>query len=295
MSLLIVILNYRTPALTLNCLQSIAGVLDEAPGMRVVVVDNGSGDDSPRAIEDAIRINHWPWCELMELPQNLGFAAGNNRGFERLKTSDCEWVLVLNSDTIVLPGTLRRSHEVMRADPRIGMMSCRLLNADHSTQNCTRPFPSPIRMILCALGLPWLLPRQFGWADVYDVPVTMLNQKRDCDWIIGAYMFIRRASLEQVGGFDTDFFFYGEDIELCHRFRAAGWRVHYDPAAAIVHLGGGSENLSRAAATGRELHMRQARYLVQRKCYGVFWEHTVRAADRLAAALRKLKARLKGP
>jgi GT2 family glycosyltransferase len=177
----------------------------------------------------------------------------------------------------------------MQANPKIGLMSCRLLNPDGSTQNVTRRFPSPFRQILCAFGLPWIFPRLFGWADVYDVPAAQLEIKQDCDWIIGAYMFIRRAALDQVGPMDEGFFFYGEDIEFCHRFHRHGWRVHYDPGTAIVHLGGSSSDPTRVARKTKDIYMWNARYHVQRQCYGRSAAWAVRAGDIAAFGLRKLK------
>jgi N-acetylglucosaminyl-diphospho-decaprenol L-rhamnosyltransferase len=292
MDLLVVILNYRTPQLTLDCLASLAQVLDEVPGTRALVVDNGSGDDSPARLADAIASRQWgPWCELLSLPRNVGFAAGNNRGLDGLQAAyrDARYALLLNSDTIVGPGALRLCHQVMQADPRIGLMSCRLRNPDGSTQNVARPFPSPFRQILCALGLPWLLPRVFGWADVYDVPAAQLERRRDCDWIIGAFMFIRRQALEQVGPMDESFFFYGEDIEFCHRFHRLGWRVRYDPGASIVHLGGSSSDPTRVARGVKDRYIRAARYHVQRQCYGRAAAWAVRCADAAACGLQKLK------
>src|ERR1035441_1637489 len=102
------------------------------------------------------------------------------------------------------------------------MMSCMLLNGDGTPQNVTRKFPTPLRQTLCALGLPWLMPRLFAWADVYDVPEAQLRQKRDCGWLGGAFQFIRRQAMAQVGLMNDAFFFYGEDIEFCWRFHNGG-------------------------------------------------------------------------
>lgn len=297
MGLLIVILNYRTGGLTVDCLRSLVDKLDEVPGTRALVVDNGSGDGSSAQIAEAIAVNHWGgWCELMALRDNIGFAAGNNRGLATLQTTykDCEWVLLLNSDTVVHAGALRMSHQVMRAEAKIGMMSCLLLSSDGTTQNVTRKFPSPLRQILCAFGLPWMFPKAFGWADVYDVPEAQLTVKRDCDWLGGAYMFLRRDALEQVGGMDESFFFYGEDIEFCFRFHKLGWRVHYDPGASILHIGGSSSDPTRVGKKQKNIFMWQARYQVQRKCYGALAAWAVRAGDILAFGVRKLKMLLTG-
>jgi GT2 family glycosyltransferase len=139
-----------------------------------------------------------------------------------------------------------------------------------------------------------MLPRLFGWADVYDVPEEQLRIKRDCDWLGGAFLFIRASALRRTGPLDAGFFFYGEDIEFCHRFHRHGYRVHYDPAAAIVHIGGSSSDPTRVPAKQRNIYMWQARYLVQKKCYGAAAAWIVRGADILAFGLRKTKMFLTG-
>jgi N-acetylglucosaminyl-diphospho-decaprenol L-rhamnosyltransferase len=298
MTLLIVILNYRTGKLTCECLHSLKDKLDEVPGTRVLVVDNGSGDDSAAQIAGEIAANHWEsWCELLALQENIGFAGGNNRGLQTLGSAykDARYVLLLNSDTIIHPGALRYCQELMEKEPKIGMMSCLLLNADKSLQNVTRDFPSPLKQVICAFGLPWELPRLFGWANVYDVPDEMLKRKRDCDWLGGAFMYIRREALDKVGGgLDDSFFFYGEDIEFCHRFHKAGYRVHYDPTVSIMHVGGSSSDPTRVSSKQRNVYMWQARYQVQRKCYGAWAAWLVRGADIAAFGVRKVKMALTG-
>ena len=299
--LLIVILNYRTARLTVDCLGSLADKLDEVPGgVRAVVVENGSGDGSGEQIGDAIRANGWHvWAELLELDDNRGFAGGNNAALDLLKTdarfAGTPWVLLLNSDTIVHPGALRYCHDLMRGEPAIGVMSCMLRNADGSPQNVTRDFPTPLKQAICALGLPWTVPGRFGWADVYDVPARLLTAKRDVDWIGGAFMFVRRAALDQIGGrLDESFFFYGEDIEFCFRFRRHGWRVHYDPAVSITHVGGSSSDPTRVPDKLKSVYTWQARYQVQRTCYGPAAAWLVRACDVLALGLRKAKMLMTG-
>ncbi len=298
MGLRIVILNYRTPQLTVDCLRSLAQVRHEVEPTRVMVLDNGSGDDSPTRIAAAIAANGWgEWVTLRLLEKNLGFAGGNNVALAELMRADqqdVDYVLLLNSDTRVKPGTLGHCRAVMEQAPRMGMMSCLLLSGDGTAQNVTRRFPTPLRQTLCALGLPRLLPRVFGWADVYDVPAGQLRQKRDCDWLGGAFMFIRRRALEQVGLMNQAFFFYGEDIEFCWRFHCAGWLVHYDPAVAIVHWGASSSDPARLPAKMRNLYMWQGRYLVQKRCYGSAAAWMVRGADILAFGLRKTKMCLSG-
>jgi hypothetical protein len=207
-----------------------------------------------------------------------------------------QYVLLLNSDTVVHPGTLAHCFRVMEAEPDIGLISCQVLNSDGTLQNVTRQFPTPLTQVISAFGLPWLLPRWFGWANVSETSDELLRQKRDCDWIGGAFMFIRREALDHVGGLDESFFFYGEDIEFCHRFHKAGYRVHYDPGAGggITHLGGASSDPTRVTAKARMAYAWQARYMVQRKCYGAWAAWLVRAADITAFGLRKIRLIFRG-
>jgi GT2 family glycosyltransferase len=299
-NLVIIILNYRTPRLTIDCLRSFESARHEIDGAHVIVVENGSNDGSTDQILHAIDQNGWnDWTTFLPLPQNKGFAGGNNAALQLVHThprfQSTPFVLLLNSDTIVHAGALKFCHDCMQASPDIGVMSCLLKNADGSPQNVTRDFPTPLKQAVCAFGLPWTFPRAFAWADVYDVPAPLLTTKRDVDWIGGAFMFIRTKALDDIGGkLDESFFFYGEDIEFCFRFHKKSWRVHYDPAAAITHIGGSSSDPTRVPDKLRNIYTWQARYQVQRKCYGPLAAWIVRACDILALSLRKIRMLITG-
>lgn len=299
MNLLIVILNYRTPRLTIDCLNSLKDKQQEIPGgFHAVIVENGSADNSTQVIGDAIESNQWQsWATLMALADNRGFAGGNNAALDLLQSQykAIPYALLLNSDTIVHEGALKYCYDLMQKEPHIGVMSCLLLNADKSLQNVTRDFPTPLRQALCSFGLPWIWPKRFAWADIYDVPDELLKTKRDVDWLGGAFMFLRATALKQIGGgLDHSFFFYGEDIEFCHRFHKHHWRVHYDPTVAITHIGGSSSDPTRVSGKLKSIYMWQARYQVQKKCYGQAAAMTVRFCDILALAMKKMKMFVSG-
>jgi GT2 family glycosyltransferase len=150
-----------------------------------------------------------------------------------------------------------------------------------------------MRQFLCAVGLPWIFPRIFGWANVYDVPDRRLIEKHDCDWLGGAFLMIRRTALSKTGFLDEDFFFYGEDVEFCHRMRRNGFRIYYDPTVSIVHRGGASSDPSRMKITDRDRHRWQARYLIQRKCYGSLSAMLIRWADIFTLKVRQTKLLLR--
>ena len=289
----VVIVNFRTAEMTIGCLRSLAGEVSGATGVRVVVVDNGSEDGSADKIASVIEEEGWTdWVSVKALERNGGFAFGNNRGMEALK--DSRYVLLLNSDTVVQPGCLRHCFNVMESEPSVGVMSCMLLNSDGTVQNVARRFPTPLRVLLSSLGLPWKICLLFGWADVDDPTWDRGCTKRDVDWLGGAFLFVRRGVIDKMGGLDEDFFFYGEDVEFCHRVWRAGYRCHYDPAVAVTHYGGGSSDPTRMNRAQRNEHYWRARYLVQKKCYGKFASALLRVCDASVYFLRLLRLRLSG-
>jgi GT2 family glycosyltransferase len=286
--LLVVIVNYRTPALTCQCLGTLAPEMEALPATRVLVVDNHSADGSLGTIQHAIMTRGWGrWCQIIETPCNLGFAGGNN--FAIRQGPEANHVLLLNSDTRVHAGCLPYCLRIMHTQPDIGLLSCRLVQPDGQTQTQARRFPTPLRETLSAFGLPWRWPRAFGWASQQDPTWDRQRETRDVDWLGGAFVMIRGATLKQIGLLDESFFFYGEDIELSHRAARHGWRRHYDPAVAITHLGGGSSDGQNP------IHCKpaywQARYQVQRRCYGRWAATLLRSADLMSWALRLIKWR----
>jgi GT2 family glycosyltransferase len=291
--LLVVVVNYRTPDLTIDCLRTLAEEAPSIPGIHVVIVDNDSGDGSADAIEAAIRASGWAWAQVVRAERNGGFAYGNNRGIEAgYALGPPRWVLLLNSDTLVPPGALQSCLDAVESDETVGVMSCRLQNADGSMQNTVRRFPTPFRVAIAHTGLPWRWPRLFGWADTEDPGWDRDHEARNVDWVGGAFMMIRGELLERLGGLDEGFFFYGEDTEFCHRIHHAGFKVRYDPRVSITHLGGASSDPTRMNSSARSINYWRGRYLVQRRCYGTLAAATVRAMDRASARIRVAALRL---
>ena len=169
--LTIIVINFRSPQLTIDCLGSLAPELAAFPGVHVFVVENGSGDDSARRIGEYVESAGWrPWCSLQVSDTNRGFAGGNNHGIAAaMRAGGAKYFLLLNSDTIVQPDCLARCIGIMDSDPGVGALSCRLLNADGSPQNVCRKFPTPLRCLLAAFSLPWRFPAWFSWADCEDL------------------------------------------------------------------------------------------------------------------------------
>lgn len=239
----IIIVNYRTATLTIGCLRSLAALVQTDTDARVVVVDNGSNDDSARQIDAAIQAEGWrDWCTLLELSTNGGFAAGNNAALSEALTETPvpEFFWLLNSDTRVRPGALDALLRFMQAHPTAGIAGSRLEHADGAVQRSAFRFPSILGEL--ESGLRWgvfsrLLAR---WAPAPPAPFSETR----ADWVAGASMFVRRQVFETCGLLDQEFFMYFDDVDFCRRARRAGWECWYVPPSRVVHLVGQSSGVT---------------------------------------------------
>ena len=174
----------------------------------------------------------------MPVQVNSGFGVANNIGFQ---VSLGRYVLVLNSDTIVLPSTLYGMAHFLDDHPETGCVGCRHLNVDGTLQGSMDSFPSLLKDFLCYSDLyrlrallPFLRWRYPWWSDH--------SQIRKVDWVNGSCMMVRREVIEEIGGFDDGCFMYAEEIDWCYRMNKAGWAVVFTPEAEIIHIGGQSSN-----------------------------------------------------
>jgi GT2 family glycosyltransferase len=241
---LVVVVNYRTPDLTVDCLSSLAAEVAANPGLRAVVVDNGSGDDSATRIEAAIAARGWRWAELLRLACNAGYGAGNNAALRPALTAGQppDDLLLLNSDTLVRPGAVGALTGFLAERPAVGLVGCRLEAPDGTPRRSAFRFPNLASELDGALQfgpVSRLLRRWWVAPPVASVP-------RPADWLAGAALLVRRAVFESVGLFDEAYFLYYEDVDLCRRAWQAGWSCWYLPASRVVHLVGRSSGLNSA-------------------------------------------------
>jgi GT2 family glycosyltransferase len=226
MDLSVVIVNWNTRAFLRDCLTSLlAGTGGLAT--EVFVVDNASSDGSSAMIRA-----DFPAVRLIESPENIGFAAGNNLA---LREVSGRHVLLLNSDTLVQDAVLREAVSWLDAHPEAGVMGPLVLNADGSLQPSCSSFPSLRNLALQFLGLT-----RIARLDGYRLTGWDRSTARRVDVVSGAAMFVRRKAMEQVGLLDESFFFYAEETDWCHRFARAGWEVVFVPLPTVTHFGGGS-------------------------------------------------------
>ena len=239
---MIVIVNYRTAELTVDCLRSLAGEV-AAAGARVVVTDNLSGDDSVAKIETAIADNGWSaWASLLPLDRNGGFAFGNNAAIRpALESTDPpDYVLLLNPDTVVRPGALTALLEFMKANPKVGIAGSRLEHPDGMPQRSAFRFHS-IRGELES-GLRLGIVSRLLQSKIVAPPAP--QEAGPTDWVAGASMIIRREVFREIGLMDEGYFMYFEEVDFCLRARRAGWPCWYVPASRVVHLVGQSSGVT---------------------------------------------------
>jgi GT2 family glycosyltransferase/serine acetyltransferase len=249
--LAVIVLNYRTPEMVIDCLDSLRGEL--GPGMVAVVVDNASGDGSADRIEAHVaRSGYGGWARVVRSPVNGGFAAGNNLG---IRSVFAESYVLLNSDTIVRPGAIAGLLQGLAENPTAGIIGPGLEGRDGTLEKSCFRFPHPVSELVRAAGTG-LVTRMLRR---YDVPMELSEVPVEVDWLAFACVAIRRVVLDQVGLLDEGFFMYYEDIDYCQKVRAAGWKILYWPKPRIVHLMGGSSNITSSDPSRR----RPPRYLYE--------------------------------
>ena len=226
----IVIVSFNTRNVLRECLQSIER---EAVGLEteVWIVDNHSSDGSPEMIEQ-----EFPHVHLVRSEVNLGFGAANNAAFASVRG---RYVVLLNSDAFLCPDSLRLAVQHMDQQPEVGLGGGRLVGRDFSWQPSARMFPSLWTDALVMSGLAGRFPKSriFGrfdrtWADQ--------SVASEVDWVPSAFSIMRAEVLSQVGFFDPAFFLYSEEVDLCRRIQAAGYKIWYWPDIVVIHIGGES-------------------------------------------------------
>jgi GT2 family glycosyltransferase len=264
MDLTIIIVSWNTSKLLEQCLDSVYKTGSRFT-FEVIVVDNGSSDDSLSMVE-----KQFPAVILIKNNQNFGFARANNQGLEIGKG---RYFMLLNSDTIVLPGVIDTLIDTADLHPEVGVVGPKLLNMDGSLQKSWAGFPS---------FFSELIGRNFRTRKpVLNIPCTF-----EVDWIMGACMLVRAETIQDVGRMDEDYFFYSEETDWCFRIKKKNWKVWYITSAEIYHLGGGSAKRSSVIQLVR---LYQGKLLYFKKNHGEFVSTLLRFGLAVGNALGVLR------
>jgi len=243
MDVSIIIVSWNTSALLCQCLESLYKT-GSRYSFEVIVVDNGSSDDSVSLVE-----KKFPDVILIQNEHNVGFASANNQG---MAIGKGRYFLLLNSDTIVLPGAIDCLIELADDNPNVGMVGPKLLNMDGSLQVSWANFPS-------------ILSEMLGGAFKTRKPVVHVPNAFEVDWLMGACMLVRSEVIQDVGKMDEDYFFYSEETDWCFRIKKKAWKIWLTTNGEIYHLGGGS---AKRGTTIQLVRLYHAKILYFKKNHG---------------------------
>jgi len=231
----IIIVNYNVKEFLQNLVHSLQKAVSII-NHEIIVVDNASDDGSVEFIREK-----FPQITLIVNQTNLGFSKANNAA---LKIAKGKFILLINPDTIVSEDTITKMIEFLNEHPDAGLAGCKILNPDGSLQlACRRSFPGPWTSFCKVTGLSTLFPKSKLFAK-YNLTYLDENSTYEVDAISGSFMMMKREAYEKVGGFDEQFFMYGEDLDLCYRIQKNGYKVYYYPGTQIIHYKGESTKRS---------------------------------------------------
>lgn len=255
----IVIVNYNTRQLLDDCLASLAAATIAPYVVETIVVDNASHDGSQAMVR-----TQYPDVILVENEENVGFSTANNIG---VKQSNGAFVLFLNSDTRVDERALIEPLEYLQNNPQAGAITVYLEypNGDRDPDN-HRGFPTPWNAICHFAGFSKLFPHHPRFTGYFESTLDM-SETHAVDVIAGSFMMMPRPLFDELGGWDEQYFFYGEDIDFCYRIRQADYAIIYYPHVRVIHYKGASSGLRKESAAiarpPKETRVRVARESVR--------------------------------
>lgn len=230
MMLSVIIVNYNVKHFLEQCLCSV--IKAAGSDTEIIVVDNNSTDGSISYLK-----SRFPAVHFIENKENTGFAKACNQG---LAVSSGKYVLFLNPDTVVPEDCFQKCIAFLQSHPQAGALGTRMIDGSGAfLRESKRAFPSPLTSLFKLFGLAKLFPRSKTFARYYlgHLPEHSTNE---ADVLAGAFMLVKKEVLDKTGGFDEQFFMYGEDVDLSYRIQKAGYKNYYFPESTIIHFKGES-------------------------------------------------------
>lgn len=241
LDLSVVVLTYNAKEITDGCLarlkkSSAFSHQTLKNEVEVIVVDNASPEGTAEMVE-----KRHPWVKLIKEKTNTGFSIGNNIG---LRETSKPYILIMNPDALVEKDTLVKALEYLRDHPECDVMGCQLKFADGRVQPSWGYLPNPFNTILWILGLSLLPGIKQLIGPIHPKGKGDFTKERQVEWVMGAFLMMKREVYEKTGGFDETIFMYMEEVELCRRIKEAGFRIWYVPTIKITHLDKASSNFN---------------------------------------------------
>jgi N-acetylglucosaminyl-diphospho-decaprenol L-rhamnosyltransferase len=285
----IVIVNFRTSGLVVDCLHSLKTDIRNEPDCRVIVVDNASGDDSVNRLTTTIKAAGWTWAKVLPLERNGGFSFGNNAAIRPLLQSanSPDYIHLLNPDTYIRPGAVTKLIDFMEANPKVGIAGSSLEHPDGRPQSAAFRFHGILSELESGIRFGPMTKLLRRWM----VAPPARNVPHRTDWVGGASMMIRREVFDDIGLMDQRFFLYYEETDFCRRAWKAGWPCWFVPQSRVVHLEGQSTGATGAAAKRRRmpLYWFDSRRRYFRKHHGAGYELLANLAHASGFALWRLR------
>ena len=239
MDLSIIIVSYNTKELLVDCLKSIQKAF-QFISAEVFVVDNNSSDRTVSLIK-----KKFPKIKLIANKQNLGFSKANNQA---IREAQGKYILILNPDTRLMSDTIIKMIDFMQDNPQVAVSTCKVeLPNGQLDRDCRRHFPTPWRAFCHFAGLSKIFATS-QILDQYYYGYLPDDHQHEIDSCAGAFMMVRKSAIAKVGLFDEDFFFYGEDLDWCYRFKKAGFKIVYTPITKIIHYKGAASGMKSTSA-----------------------------------------------
>ena len=260
MDLSIIIVSWNVAALLEQCLKSIQASLAAPsaypqPKTEVIVVDSASRDDTVACTQE-----HFPWVTVLAQTENVGFTRGNNIGLE---AAQGRYLFLLNPDTEIVGDALARLVVYMNANPKVGVIGPHTLNTDGTTQSSRRRFLTPGLAFFESTWLQGYAPKE--WLDNFYVTQALDTAVLDVDWVQGSAIMVRRDVYTQIGGLDTGYVMYSEEMDWCKRAKSEGWSIVYYGQAQIIHHGGKS---TEQAGANKHIYFQESKLRYLRKYHG---------------------------
>jgi len=225
----IIIVNWNTKMLVLDCIASIYGTV-KRHSFEVIMVDNGSTDGSAEEVSHA-----HPGVRMIRNSSNCGYSCANNLAMKQMRG---RYAVILNSDTYLKESSMDAMVDFMDHHPEAGICGPQLLNVDDTKQNSTGDSPVMLSEFMSKRVIRVLFPKIYHRA--FKTRLAVIEEPAQVDVVMGACMMVRKKAIESVGILDEDYFLFYEEIDWCYRMRHGGWKVYYFPQAKIYHLGGQS-------------------------------------------------------
>lgn len=289
-SVLTVILNWRTPDMTLDSVKAAVTAMEGIEGA-ITVVDNASGDGSEDKIRAGIADAGWPRVRVVQAGHNGGFGAGNNAGIRAGLPNGAkpDYVYILNSDAFPAPDAIKILRDHLDQTPAIGMAGGHVHGMDGADHQTLFRFPSILSELEGSARFGPISRALRRHIVPLPIPQTAVTK---VDWSAGCSLMMRQSMLDQIGLFDEGFFLYFEETDLCHRAAKAGWTTDYLLASSVAHIGSETTGMQRWTRTPRYWFDSRKRYFT--KHHGRLGFALATLAHVIGGSLHRLRVAVSG-